>query len=649
MKIPAVSTTVPAAVSDGHTRRAIVRLLLESGSITAGEIGDRLGLSAAGVRRHLDALIEAGDAEASAAAPWQQVGRGRPAKRYRLTAAGRAKLDHSYDDLASAAMRQLREIGGEEAVRTFARRRIDAILADVAPADGPDDAALEAAAERIATALSKAGYVATTTRVGGPIHGVQICQHHCPVSHVAEEFPNCAKPSSRPWPRCSAPTSSGWRPSSTETAPAPPTYPCRRRPARAHPPPAPKERPDDTHPRGQQERCPAPTQAPLTQEEAIASLGRYGYGWADSDVAGANAQRGLSEAVVRDISAKKNEPDWMLQSRLKALRIFDRKPIPKWGSNLDGIDFDNIKYFVRSTEKQAASWDDLPEDIRNTYDRLGIPEAEKQRLVAGVAAQYESEVIYHQIREDLEAQGVIFLDTDTGLREHPDIFKEYFGTVIPAGDNKFSALNTAVWSGGSFIYVPPGVHVDIPLQAYFRINTENMGQFERTLIIADEGSYVHYVEGCLPAGELITTADGDLRPIESIRVGDFVTGHDGRPHRVTAVQVRDLDGELFTFTPMSPANAFSVTAEHPLLAIPRDEVRVMRKERNGWKAEVNSTKLRSAEPRWIAAKDVAEGDFLIYPKPKPIPTGRFCRSSLRAWRATTWRRVTRVSPMAVSR
>lgn len=613
---------------------------------------------------------------------------------------------------------------------------------------------------------------------------------------------------------------------------------------------------------------------PLSQEEAIASLGRYGYGWADSDVAGASAQRGLSEAVVRDISAKKNEPEWMLQNRLKALRIFERKPMPKWGSNLEGIDFDNIKYFVRSTEKQAATWDDLPEDIRNTYDRLGIPEAEKQRLVAGVAAQYEclagdtlvwtanrgqvpikdvefgdrvfaydedaqrfvvapvkaaaqtdtrmtyavrtqrrniratdnhpmlvlrderkegrqraryarrwvtvgeikpgdfiavprsvpefgvaaelpsvaglstpatssvdlmwllglyigdgnlhlstktyrvqfaipatdvelraeltrvvkdlfglrcieadeyrvvvnskaltewivelgfgglsltkrvpdwvyslprdqrlaflggwvdadgyvgpassgsilltcanefligqarelaelsglrtggpwsftqpyrhapermqiawrlgisgdfeqlgcrnpkrtdrfgrrrymhssnsshgttirvhcndwlgfervksvepytvepvydievdgphnfvaeglvvhnSEVVYHQIREDLESQGVIFLDTDTGLREHPDIFKEYFGTVIPAGDNKFSALNTAVWSGGSFIYVPPGVHVDIPLQAYFRINTENMGQFERTLIIVDENAYVHYVEGC---------------------------------------------------------------------------------------------------------------------------------------------------------
>jgi Fe-S cluster assembly protein SufB len=234
----------------------------------------------------------------------------------------------------------------------------------------------------------------------------------------------------------------------------------------------------------------------LTQDEQIAALSRYGYGWADPDAAGASAQRGLSEAVVRDISAKKNEPEWMLQRRLKALAIFEKKPMPNWGSDLSGIDFDNIKYFVRSTEKQAATWDDLPADIRNTYDKLGIPEAEKQRLVAGVAAQYESEVVYHKIREDLEQQGVIFLDTDTGLREHPEIFEEYFGSVIPAGDNKFAALNTAVWSGGSFIYVPKGVHVEIPLQAYFRINTENMGQFERTLIIVDEGSYVHYVEGC---------------------------------------------------------------------------------------------------------------------------------------------------------
>ena len=234
----------------------------------------------------------------------------------------------------------------------------------------------------------------------------------------------------------------------------------------------------------------------LSQDEIIASIGSYEYGWHDSDSAGATAQRGLSEEVVRNISHLKNEPEWMLKRRLRALSLFEKKPLPTWGADLSEIDFDNIKYFVRSTEGQAKSWEDLPEDIKATYDRLGIPEAEKERLVAGVAAQYESEVVYHQIREDLEKQGVIFVDTDTGLREYPEIFEEYFGTVIPAGDNKFAALNTAVWSGGSFVYVPKGVHVEIPLQAYFRINTENMGQFERTLIIADEGSYVHYVEGC---------------------------------------------------------------------------------------------------------------------------------------------------------
>ncbi|NYF99646.1 Fe-S cluster assembly protein SufB [Janibacter cremeus] len=236
----------------------------------------------------------------------------------------------------------------------------------------------------------------------------------------------------------------------------------------------------------------------------LKDIGRYEYGWSDSDAAGEAAKRGLNEEVVLDISDRKSEPKWMRDLRLKSLRLFDKKPMPSWGSDLTGIDFQNIKYFVKSTENQASSWEELPEDIRNTYDKLGIPEAEKQRLVAGVAAQYESEVVYHQIREDLEEKGVIFVDTDSGLREHEDLFREYFGTVIPAGDNKFSALNTAVWSGGSFIYVPPGVHVDIPLQAYFRINTENMGQFERTLIIADEGSSVHYVEGC--TAPIYTTA-----------------------------------------------------------------------------------------------------------------------------------------------
>src|SRR6201747_500039 len=228
----------------------------------------------------------------------------------------------------------------------------------------------------------------------------------------------------------------------------------------------------------------------------IEGTDNYKFGWSDNDDYATHVERGLSEQVVRNISALKSEPQWMLDLRLKGLKLFGKKPMPSWGADLSGIHFDQIKYFVRSTEKQAASWDDLPEDIKATYDRLGIPEAEKARLVGGVAAQYESEVVYHKIREDLEELGVLFLDTDTALKTHPELFAEYFASVIPTGDNKFSALNSAVWSGGSFIYVPPGVHVDIPLQAYFRINTENMGQFERTLIIVDEDAYVHYVEGC---------------------------------------------------------------------------------------------------------------------------------------------------------
>lgn len=195
--------------------------------------------------------------------------------------------------------------------------------------------------------------------------------------------------------------------------------------------------------------------ASRSDDEIIDEMtGAYNYGWHDSDEAGEKAKRGLDEDVVREISRLKNEPEWMLEQRLKAYRIFEKKPIPTWGPDLSGIEFDKIKYFVRSTEQQATSWDDLPEDIKNTYDKLGIPEAEKQRLVAGVAAQYESEVVYHQIREDLEEQGVIFVDTDTAVREYPELFREYFGTVVPAGDNKFSALNAAVWSGG-FLHLRP--------------------------------------------------------------------------------------------------------------------------------------------------------------------------------------------------
>ena len=224
-------------------------------------------------------------------------------------------------------------------------------------------------------------------------------------------------------------------------------------------------------------------------------IGEYQYGFRDEEDYVFKSGRGLTRATVEEISAMKSEPDWMREFRLKALDHFEKRPMPNWGADLSGIDFDDIFYYIRPTEKQGKTWDEVPEYIKNTFEKLGIPEAER-KFLAGVGAQYESEVIYHSLREDLKAQGVIFLDMDAGVHEYPELVKQYFGTVIPANDNKFAALNSAVWSGGSFIYVPPGVKIDVPLQAYFRINAENMGQFERTLIIVDKDAYVHYVEGC---------------------------------------------------------------------------------------------------------------------------------------------------------
>ncbi len=232
-----------------------------------------------------------------------------------------------------------------------------------------------------------------------------------------------------------------------------------------------------------------------TTPPELEEIGPYKYGWSDPTHYKFEPKKGVNADVVREISALKGEPEWMTKFRLRSLEIFNRKPMPDWGGELGNIDFQDIYYYIRASEKQGRTWDEVPDDIKNTFDRLGIPEAER-KFLAGVSAQYESEVVYHSIREDLEAQGVIFCDTDTALRDHPDLFREYWATVIPPGDNKFSALNSAVWSGGSFIWVPPGVRVEIPLQAYFRINQENMGQFERTLIICDEDSFVHYVEGC---------------------------------------------------------------------------------------------------------------------------------------------------------
>src|SRR6184192_3693705 len=235
-----------------------------------------------------------------------------------------------------------------------------------------------------------------------------------------------------------------------------------------------------------------------TETEIVQGIGSdyaIKYGFSVTEDYFFKSGRGLSHELVDAISSHKNEPDWMRKFRHKSLDYFLARPLPQWGGNLNDIDFENIYYYIKPTEKQADRWEDLPADILDTWDKLWIPEAEKKYL-AGVGAQYESEVVYHKLQENLEKQGVIFLDTDTALREHEDLFRQYFGTIIPQNDNKFAALNSAVWSGGSFIYVPPGVQIEMPLQAYFRINAENMGQFERTLILVDEGAYVHYVEGC---------------------------------------------------------------------------------------------------------------------------------------------------------
>ncbi len=224
-------------------------------------------------------------------------------------------------------------------------------------------------------------------------------------------------------------------------------------------------------------------------------VGEYKYGFHDRDISIFRTEKGLTKNIVEEISRMKEEPQWMLDYRLKALEQFYKKPMPQWGGDLSELDFDEITYYVKPSERSERSWDEVPEEIKQTFDKLGIPEAE-QKYLAGVSAQYESEVVYHNLKQDLTDLGILFKDTDTALKENEDLFREYFGKVIPSSDNKFSALNSAVWSGGSFIYVPKGVKTDTPLQAYFRINSENMGQFERTLIIVDEGASVHYVEGC---------------------------------------------------------------------------------------------------------------------------------------------------------
>lgn len=338
-----------------------------------------------------------------------------------------------------------------------------------------------------------------------------------------------------------------------------------------------------------------------TQTEELTELSDYKYGFSDKVKYAFQAERGLTPNVVKDMSAMKGEPQWMLDFRLKSLDIFNKKPMPTWGGQIN-LNLDEITYYTRPTEKTSeGSWDDVPDNIKNTFDKLGIPEAER-KFLAGVGAQYESEMVYHSVQKHLEELGVIFLSSDDGLKKHPEIFKEYFGTVVPPSDNKFAACNSAIWSGGSFVYVPKGVKVEMPLQAYFRLNAEGTGQFERTLIIVDEGAQVHYVEGCFLAGARVRTRTGE-KPIEQIEVGDEVLTHQGRYRNVYHTMNRPYRGDVYSIRFFGDSDRqLQVTADHPLLV-------VRRKRQNERNKEFNLV--------WTTASTLKDGDYLAIPVPQP--------------------------------
>lgn len=306
---------------------------------------------------------------------------------------------------------------------------------------------------------------------------------------------------------------------------------------------------------------------------------------------------GLSKGVVEEIAHIKQEPEWMQRLRIKAFEHFQQRPMPTWGADLSEIDFDKIHYYLRPIDHAAKTWEDVPDEIKTTFDRLGIPEAERKYL-AGVKMQYDSEVVYGSLKQTWEKDGVIFLSMDEGLAKHPDLVKEYFGKLIPFGDNKFAALNTAVWSGGSFVYVPKGVHVKMPLQTYFRINAANAGQFERTLIVVDEGASVHYVEGCFVKGTKVEVEDG-LVAIEDVQKGDFVRTHLGRYRQVYHTQVRPYTGKLYTVQLRGDTSTQTqVTSEHPYLIVRRQKAN----ERNQtWQRE------------WVPISQVKSGDYACLP------------------------------------
>lgn len=331
------------------------------------------------------------------------------------------------------------------------------------------------------------------------------------------------------------------------------------------------------------------------------------------------AEDGPTEEVVRALSEDKDEPEWMLDFRLKALDRFLKAPLPSWGPSLTDINFDEISYYVKpmdSLKENKRTWDNVPDEMKETYDRLGVPRAEAEML-SGVSNQWDSEVVFHELQEDLKEQGVIFLDMDSGLREHEDIVRKYFGTVIPPGDNKFAALNSAFWSGGSFIFIPKGVHVDRPLQTYFRINSDAMMQAERTLIVADEGAKVSYLEGCFPAGQKISLGD-KMVDIDTVKVGTPVINQHGNHSLVKSTMGRPYDGETITITPVSPENRFTLTPEHPVLIIPREKVQLSpRPDKPHWLPSISKPKFLKAEPEFVEAKNIKKGDFLLFPKIKP--------------------------------
>jgi Fe-S cluster assembly protein SufB len=335
------------------------------------------------------------------------------------------------------------------------------------------------------------------------------------------------------------------------------------------------------------------------------------YGFADSTAYLDSRRMGLNEDVVREISRLRDEPTWMLEFRLKAFKAFEARPVPTWGVDLSPIKFNEFYYYAQPSRETAKKWEDVPPEIRNTFEKLGIPEAER-KFLAGVGAVYESQEVYNSLQKDLQKQGVIFMSVSNAVKEYPDMVRKYMGTIVPPNDNKFAALNSAVWSDGPFIYVPEGVKISMPLQSYFRINAQGMGQFERTLIVAEPDSEVHYIEGCLPSDELVSTGQ-QLVAIESLGSRDSVLSHTGTQASVTKQFIHTHKGKMLTIVPQSKGNAFRLTPEHPVLCVKREQLSFGKKV-NG-KRRILTKRFDSVEPKFVPAGELEVGDFIVYVAP----------------------------------